>query len=104
MGYVGIGMGTAIGVPLVAAEPRITAAVFGLMWPDALVEKAKQITIPIEFAMQWDNERIPREAGFALFDAFALTEKTLHANEGKHVDFPRLRPPCRRRLLPAADQ
>ncbi|MFD5063081.1 TerD family protein [Streptomyces sp. NPDC058394] len=26
VGYVGIGMGTAIGVPLVAAEPRITAA------------------------------------------------------------------------------
>ncbi|MFF1896234.1 alpha/beta hydrolase [Streptomyces sp. NPDC058206] len=89
VGYVGIGMGTAIGVPLVAAEPRITAAVFGLMWPDALVEKAKQITIPIEFAMQWDDERIPREAGLALFDAFASKEKTLHANAGKHFDFPR---------------
>ncbi|MCX4851567.1 alpha/beta hydrolase [Streptomyces sp. NBC_00893] len=89
VGYVGIGMGTAIGVPLVAAEPRITAAVFGLMWPDALVEKAKQITVPIEFDMQWDNERIPREASLALFDAFASKEKTLHANAGKHFDFPR---------------
>ncbi|MFD7497139.1 alpha/beta hydrolase family protein [Streptomyces sp. NPDC059832] len=89
VGYVGIGLGTAIGVPLVAIEPRITAAVFGMMWPDALVETAKQITIPIEFAMQWDNERIPREAGLALFDAFASKEKTLHANAGKHFDFPR---------------
>ncbi|MEV5540939.1 hypothetical protein AB0L13_29220 [Saccharopolyspora shandongensis] len=41
VGYVGIGMGTAIGVPLVAVEPRITAAVFGLHWPDALVEKGE---------------------------------------------------------------
>ncbi|MFE4482858.1 MULTISPECIES: dienelactone hydrolase family protein [Streptomycetaceae] len=89
VGYVGIAMGTALGVPLVAAEPRITAAVFGLMWPDALVEQARRITVPIEFAMQWDDERIPREAALALFDAFASTEKTLHANAGKHFDFPR---------------
>ncbi|MFF8866303.1 hypothetical protein ACF08B_30125 [Streptomyces sp. NPDC015139] len=40
-------MGTAIGVPFVAVEPRITAAVFGQHWPDALVEKAQRITIPI---------------------------------------------------------
>ncbi|MGW1028091.1 alpha/beta hydrolase family protein [Streptomyces sp. NPDC002577] len=88
VGYVGIAMGTAIGVPLVAVEPRITAAVFGMMWPDALFETAKQITVPIEFALQWDNERIPREAGLALFDAFASKEKTLHANAGKHFGFP----------------
>jgi pimeloyl-ACP methyl ester carboxylesterase len=35
VGYFGLNMGTAIGVPLVAAEPRITAAVFGLHWPSA---------------------------------------------------------------------
>lgn len=52
VGHFGISMGTAIRVPLVAIEPRITAAVFGLHWPDALGEKAKQITIPIEFDMQ----------------------------------------------------
>jgi dienelactone hydrolase len=90
VGYFGISMGTAIGVPLVAVEPRITAAVFGLHWPDVLAEKAKQITIPIEFDMQWDDERIPREAGLTLFDAFASKEKTLHANAGKHHELPRL--------------
>ncbi|MCE3032324.1 MULTISPECIES: alpha/beta hydrolase [Streptomyces] len=89
VGYTGLGLGTAIGVPLVAAEPRITAAVFGMHWPDALVETAKRITVPIEFDMQWDNERIPREASLALFDAFASKEKTLHANAGKHFDWPR---------------
>jgi dienelactone hydrolase len=89
VGYYGLNMGTAIGVPFVSAEPRITAAVFGLHWPDLLAEKAKTITIPIEFDMQWDDEHIPREAGLALFDAFASAEKTLHANAGKHKDLPR---------------
>jgi pimeloyl-ACP methyl ester carboxylesterase len=88
VGYLGLNMGTAIGLPLTAAEPRITAAVFGLFWPD-LAETAKQITIPIEFVLQWDDEHIGREAGLALFDAFASTEKTLHANAGGHKDLPR---------------
>lgn len=89
VGYFGLNMGTAIGVPLTAIEPRITAAVFGLHWPDALAETAKQITIPIEFMLQWDDEHIPRESGLALFDAFASKEKTLHANAGRHKELPR---------------
>lgn len=89
VGYWGINMGTAIGIPFVAADTRITAAVFGQHWPDVLAEKAAQITIPIEFDLQWDDEHIPREAGLALFDAFASKEKTLHANSGKHKELPR---------------
>ncbi|MEU9789037.1 alpha/beta hydrolase [Streptomyces sparsogenes] len=89
VGYFGLNMGTAIGVPLVAVEPRITAAVFGLHWADALAEKAKRITIPVEFDMQWDDEHIPRESALALFDAFASKEKTLHANTGAHKELPR---------------
>ncbi|MFH7334640.1 alpha/beta hydrolase [Streptomyces sp. KHY 26] len=89
VGYLGIGLGTAIGVPLVATEPRIRAAVFVSTWPDVLLEKARQITVPVEFDMQWDDERVPREAGLALFDAFASKEKTLHANAGKHLELPR---------------
>lgn len=89
VGYFGINMGTAIGVPLVAVEPRITAAVFGQHWPDVLTEKARRITIPVEFDLQWDDEHIPREAGLALFDAFASREKTLHANAGRHKELPR---------------
>jgi dienelactone hydrolase len=89
VGYCGIALGTALGVPFVAAEPRITAAVFGLHWPDALADHAKRITVPVEFAMQWDDEVIPREAGLALFDAFASEEKTLHANAGRHMQYPR---------------
>ncbi|MEU6146758.1 alpha/beta hydrolase [Streptomyces sp. NPDC047081] len=89
VGYFGLNMGTAIGVPFVAAEPRITAAVFGLHWPDALAESARRITVPIEYMLQWDDEYIPRAAGLALFDAFASKEKTLHANAGAHKELPR---------------
>ncbi|WP_326943603.1 alpha/beta hydrolase [Amycolatopsis sp. NBC_01307] len=89
VGYFGLNMGTAIGVPLTAAEPRIAAAVFGLFWPEPLAETAKRITIPIEFALQWDDEHIPREAGLALFDAFGSKEKSLHANAGAHKELPR---------------
>ncbi|MFC7265387.1 alpha/beta hydrolase [Streptomyces lutosisoli] len=89
VGYFGLNMGTAIGVPLTAIEPRITAAVFGLFWPEPLAETAKQITIPIQFALQWDDEHIPRQSGLALFDAFASKDKTLHANAGRHKELPR---------------
>lgn len=99
VGYVGIGLGTAIGVPLVAVEPRITAAVFGMHWPDALMGAAQQVTVPLEFAMQWDNERIPRQASLALFDAFASQEKTLHANAGRHFDMPRFEADSAARFL-----
>jgi dienelactone hydrolase len=88
VGYFGLNMGTAIGVPLVAVEPRITAAVFGQFWPE-LSEAARKITIPVEFVMQWDDEHIPRESALALFDAFASEEKTLHANAGMHKEVPR---------------
>jgi pimeloyl-ACP methyl ester carboxylesterase len=89
IGYFGINMGTAIGIPLVATEPRITAAVLGQHWPDVLAEKAKQITVPIEFVVQWDDEHISRQAGLELFDAFASKEKTLHVNAGRHKELPR---------------
>jgi cephalosporin-C deacetylase-like acetyl esterase len=82
-------MGTAIGVPLTAADSRIAAAVFGLHWPDALAEFARRITVPVEYAMQWDDEHIPRASALALFDAFASQDKTLHANAGRHKELPR---------------
>ena len=89
VGYYGLNMATAIGIPLVAAEPRITAAVLGMHWSDALAETAKLIAVPVEFVLQWDDEHIPRASALALFDAFAATEKTLHANAGRHMEVPR---------------
>jgi dienelactone hydrolase len=89
IGYCGLAMGTAIGVPLVAAESRITAAVFGVIGAETLIDAARAVTVPIEFLLQWDDELVERESGLALFDAFGSSEKTLHANSGGHVDVPR---------------
>ena len=88
VGYWGVSLGTRIGVPLAAAEPRITAAVFGLASRDMLAEAAARVAIPVEFLLQWDDELVPREEGLALFDAFASAEKTLHANPGRHGQVP----------------
>jgi pimeloyl-ACP methyl ester carboxylesterase len=89
VGYWGVSLGSAVGIPLAAAEPRITAAVFGLAGHQTLAGAAGKITIPVEFLLQWDDELIPRESGLALFDAFASPEKTLHANPGRHAEVPR---------------
>jgi fermentation-respiration switch protein FrsA (DUF1100 family) len=88
VGFWGMALSTGIGVPLVADEPRITAAVFGLVGQDTLAVTASRIAIPIEFLLQWDDELVPREAALALFDAFASPEKTLHANSGRHMNVP----------------
>ena len=88
VGFWGVSMGSATGVPLAAAEPRITAAVFGLAGHETLAAAAARVTIPVRFLLQWDDELIPRESGLALFDAFASREKTLHANPGRHGDMP----------------
>jgi dienelactone hydrolase len=92
VGYWGISMGGAIGVPLVAAEPRISAAVLGLagLPPNhkPLADAAAKITIPVEFILQWNDELVSRDSGMALFDALGSQEKTLHANPGGHTRIP----------------
>jgi dienelactone hydrolase len=88
MGFWGLSMGSGIGVPFAAAEPRITAAVFGLAGGEALAEAAARVTVPVEFLLQWDDEVVPRDWGLALFDAFPSREKTLHANPGLHMGVP----------------
>jgi len=88
VGYWGVSMGCWIGVPFAAAEPRITAAVFGLAGGDTLAEAAVRVTVPVEFLLQWDDEVVPRDSGLALFGAFASREKTLHASPGRHAGVP----------------
>jgi hypothetical protein len=86
-------MGTAIGVPFVASEPRIRCAIFGLA---GLREKAtdfaaaaKRIEIPLQFVFQWDDAVASREQGIALFEAFGSKHKTMHINPGGHLQTPR---------------
>ena len=88
IGYWGVALGTGIGVPLAAVEPRITAAVFGGLGLESLTGLAGNVTVPLQFLLQWDDEHVERQSGLALFDAFGSAEKTLHANPGGHREIP----------------
>ncbi len=89
VGYWGMSLGCALGMPFVAAERRVRAAVLGLQGSPVLTEAAARILVPVRFLVQWDDELMPRAQSLALYDAIGSTEKTLHANPGKHGDLPR---------------
>ncbi len=80
----------AIGIRLAVVEPRIVAADLfaGSFVPRALVEEARQVTIPLQVLLQWDDESNDRQSALDLFDAFGSKEKTLHANLGGHAGVP----------------
>jgi hypothetical protein len=87
VGYEGM---TATGIRLAVAEPRISAVNFfaqGFV-PASLRAEARQVAIPLQFLMQWDDEGMERQPILDLFDAFGSTEKTLHANLGGHAGTP----------------
>jgi dienelactone hydrolase len=87
VGYAGM---AAIGIRLAVVEPRISAAGFfaGGFVPGALREEARQVSIPLLFLLQWDDEGNDRQQALDLFDAFGSKEKTLHANLGGHAGAP----------------
>ena len=80
----------AIGIRLAVAEPRISAALLfaGSFVPRTLFEQARQVTIPLQVLLQWDDEGNDRQLALDLFDAFGSKEKTLHANLGGHAGVP----------------
>ncbi|GAA3842995.1 dienelactone hydrolase family protein [Streptomyces phyllanthi] len=89
-GPVGYSGWTAVGIRLAVVEPRIAAACFfaGGYVPRAQREEARQVTVPLLFLLQWDDEGNPRQRALDLFDAFGTKEKTLHANLGGHTGTP----------------
>jgi hypothetical protein len=80
----------AIATRLAVVEPRISAALLfaGSFVPRSMFEEARQITIPLQVLLQWDDEGNDRQAALDLFDAFGSKEKTLHANMGGHTGVP----------------
>lgn len=89
IGFSGMTLASAIGIPLVAADSRISAAIFGGVFVyDAITRAAEQVTVPIEFLLPWNDAEIDRESGLALFDVFGSQDKTLHAFPGSHFTVP----------------
>jgi hypothetical protein len=80
----------AIGIRLAVVEPRISAANLfaGSFVPATVFEEARQVTIPLQVLLQWDDEGNDRQSALDLFDAFGSEEKTLHANLGGHTGVP----------------
>ncbi len=94
VGYWGLSMGTFFGVSFVAAEPRVRAAVLGLMGAmgptkERQVQDAQRVACPTLFLQQWDDELIPRDRALKLFDALGSRDKRLHSHPGRHVEVPR---------------
>ena len=93
LGYWGLSMGTIYGVPFASSEPRVQAAVFGLMGllgptQDRMRVDAKALACPVQFVVQWDDQLVARDAALELFDTIGSLDKRLHAHPGQHAAVP----------------
>jgi dienelactone hydrolase len=93
VGFWGLSMGTILGLPFVAADPRIEVAVLGLMGltgpsRERIALDAPRVRCPVLFLVQWDDELFDRPSAAALFGLLGATDKRLHAHPGRHGQVP----------------
>lgn len=83
----------AIGIRLAVVERRIWAALLfaGSFVPRILFEEARQVRIPLQVLLQWDDEGNDREMALDLFDAFGAKEKTFARQYGRAHRRPAIR-------------
>ncbi len=91
IGYIGVSMGTAYGIPFLARDSRIRAAVIGL-WASTyvasahLLDYARDIRCSVWFTQQWHDQAFDRAGTHALFDAIGSEDKRLVAYPGPHLE------------------
>jgi dienelactone hydrolase len=91
IGWFGISMGTAYGIPVCAADARIRAALLG-MWGTShahghqLLALARKVRCPVLFQRKADDERFTPAGQQELFDAIGSSDKQLRVHPGKHVN------------------
>ena len=91
VGYWGLSMGTHLGVPVVAAEERIRAAVlglFGAIGGQPQRDAAAAVTCPVLFLVQMDDEVVDPAGAVELFQLLGSKDKRLHGHPGRHTEVP----------------
>jgi len=89
--WYGVSMGTAYGLPLVAAEGRIKAAVLGMWgtsrdWSERLLQDAALVRCPVLFVLKWHDDNFPRDDQVELFEAFSVADRRMVVYPGGHTD------------------
>ena len=90
VGWYGVSMGTAYGLPLAAMDSRIKVALLG-MWgtnfvnSERLAHDAAKLNCPVLFQQKWDDGFFTRKGQIDLFDRLASAEKWLKVYPGGHT-------------------
>jgi len=96
VGYWGLSMGTLYGLPFLACDDRVQAAVLGL-WgavgtsPDTwahLASAASAVRGPLLFLAQAEDQLFALPGALELFTELAARDKRMHVNVGAHGEVP----------------
>lgn len=90
IGWYGVSMGTAYGLPLAAADPRIKVALLGMWGVDfvnsqRLARDAPNLRCPVLFQQKWNDQLFTREGQLELFDRLGSEQKWLKIYPGPHA-------------------